>query len=83
MYEKGVKRLLDILLCSLSLIILSPIFLIATIGIKLSSRGPVFYYSNRAGKDGKPFHFYKFRSMHVTDHDKKMFVADADRLFPL
>ncbi len=80
-YEKVVKRFFDIVLCSFALIVLSPIFLIAAIGIKLSSPGPVFYFSERAGKDKKPFHFYKFRSMHVTNSDKHMFVADADRLF--
>ena len=81
-YEKYVKRLLDIVLCSLALIVLSPLYLIIVIGIKVSSPGTVLYYSDRAGKDGKPFHFYKFRSMHPTKQDKKMFVADADRLFP-
>lgn len=82
MYEKGIKRILDIILCTFAIIILSPVFLIAAIGVKLSSKGPILYYSERAAKNGTPFHFYKFRSMHVTDHDKKMFVADSDRLFP-
>ncbi len=81
MYEKGVKRALDICLCSLALVVLSPIFLIAIIGIKLSSKGSVLYHSERAGQNGRPFNFYKFRSMHVTDHDKGLFVADSDRLF--
>ena len=81
MYEKVIKRLLDIILCSFALIVLSPLFLITAIAIKLSSPGPVFYYSDRTGKDHKKFHFYKFRSMHVTNADKGMFVADADRLF--
>lgn len=81
-YQKYVKRLFDIVLCSLALIILSPIYLIVVIGIKVSSPGTVLYYSDRAGLNGKPFHFYKFRSMHQTDNDKKMFVADQDRVFP-
>ena len=81
MYEKVIKRILDILLCTFALIIFSPLFLITSIAIKLSSSGPVFYYSDRTGKDHKKFHFYKFRSMHVTNADKGMFVADADRLF--
>ena len=81
MYEKLIKRLLDILLCTFALIALSPLFLITAIAIKLSSSGPMFYYSDRTGKDHKKFHFYKFRSMHVTNADKGMFVADADRLF--
>ena len=81
-YRKVVKRFFDILLCSFALIVLSPIFLIAAIGIKLSSPGPVFYYSKRQGKNGQVFNFYKFRSMHQTDHNKGLCVADPDRLFP-
>ena len=39
--------------------------------------------SDRAGINGKPFRFYKFRSMHVTNHDRGMFQADPERLFPV
>lgn len=81
MYEHVIKRLMDILLCTISLVILSPIFLFTAIAIKVSSPGPVFYYSERTGKNHVSFHFYKFRSMHVTSADKGLFVADKDRLF--
>ena len=81
MYEKVFKRILDVILCSFALVVLSPLFLITAAAIKLSSPGPVFYFSDRTAKDHKRFHFYKFRSMHVTNSDKGMFVADADRLF--
>lgn len=80
-YQNCVKRFFDIVLCSIALIVLSPVFLITAVAIKLSSPGPVFYFSERAGKNKKPFHFYKFRSMHQTKSDKGMFVADADRVF--
>lgn len=82
-YKRYVKRILDILLCSIALIVLSPIFLITAVAIKCSSPGSVFYYSDRAGLNKRPFHFYKFRSMHQTKKDKGMFVADSDRLFPV
>ena len=82
-YQKYTKRFFDIVLCSFALIVLSPVFLITAIAIKLSSPGPVFYFSERAGLHKRPFHFYKFRSMHQTKHDKRMFVADADRVFPV
>jgi len=77
-----VKRFFDIFLCASALLVLSPFFLIAAIGVKVSSSGPVFYRSDRVGKNGVPFHFYKFRSMHETENNKHMCVADAERLFP-
>lgn len=83
MYIRFIKRILDIVLCSAALIVLSPVFLVTAAAIKVSSRGPVFYASDRTGKDHRRFHFYKFRSMHVTDRDKGQFVADTDRLFPV
>jgi lipopolysaccharide/colanic/teichoic acid biosynthesis glycosyltransferase len=51
------------------LIILSPLFLIIAILIKLDSEGPVFYRGERIGKDGKPFRIFKFRTM-VKDAEK-------------
>lgn len=80
-YENVGKRFFDIILCSFALIVLSPLFLFTAVAIKLSSPGPVFYYSDRTTKGHHPFHFYKFRSMHITNSDKGMFVADAERLF--
>ena len=80
-YQKYIKRFFDIVLCAIALLILSPVFLVTAVAIKISSPGPVLYYSERAGIGKKPFHFYKFRSMHQTKSDKGMFVADADRVF--
>ncbi|MBX2895948.1 MAG: sugar transferase [Cyclobacteriaceae bacterium] len=57
------KRVSDIILSSLALIILSPLLLVIAVIIKLESRGPVFYISKRAGSGYKIFDFYKFRSM--------------------
>ena len=63
------KRVFDVLLSSAALIALTPIFLIISIGIKLSSKGPILFKQTRIGRDGKAFDFYKFRSMHVgNDH---------------
>jgi lipopolysaccharide/colanic/teichoic acid biosynthesis glycosyltransferase len=63
--QRALKCLLDRLLALLSLIILSPVFLIAAIGIKCSSRGPIIYRAQRMGKNMQPMVIYKFRSMHV------------------
>src|SRR6267142_220000 len=57
------KRLLDILGSAIALVILSPIFLLIVILIKLTSPGPVFFRWNVVGRGGKPFVGYKFRTM--------------------
>ncbi len=63
------KRLFDILVSGLLLTLLSPLFLIVGLLIKMTSRGPVFYSSPRVGTGYKTFPFYKFRSMRVNaDH---------------
>lgn len=63
------KRVFDILLSALMLIILSPIFLILAIVIKLDSKGPVFYRQTRVTTYGKEFKIFKFRTM-VQNADK-------------
>ena len=57
------KRLFDIIASGLGLLVLSPLFLILAIWIKLDSKGPVFYRQVRVGKDNKDFRIFKFRSM--------------------
>lgn len=60
----GVKRLLDILISILALIVLLPLFIIIAILIKVDSKGTVFYKHKRLGKNGKYIYIYKFRSMY-------------------
>lgn len=67
---KSFKRLFDILAAGTLLLLLSPLFLVVAILIKLSSKGPVFYAAKRVGQGYRTFDFYKFRSMRT----------DADRL---
>ena len=64
------KRALDIVFSSLVLVILSPLMLAIAIAIKLDSRGPVFYTSERIGKKGRVFRCIKFRTM-VCDAEKR------------
>ena len=64
------KRLFDILMSLILLIMLSPIFLVIAIMIKIDSKGPVFYRQERVTKYGKIFKIFKFRTM-VIDADKK------------
>jgi len=59
------KRIFDIVASGLGLIVLSPLFLVLAIWIKLDSKGPVFYRQVRVGYKNKDFRIFKFRSMRV------------------
>jgi exopolysaccharide biosynthesis polyprenyl glycosylphosphotransferase len=63
------KRGSDLIIASAALMLLSPLWLLIALLIKLDSRGPVFYKQERVGMDGRVFLFYKFRSMHVGSDD--------------
>lgn len=67
---KLLKNVVERMLAVIALVVLSPVMLIAALGIKLSSNGPVLYTAQRMGKDMVPFKIYKFRTMHVGS-DKK------------
>ena len=64
-----IKRMTDIIASLLGMLLLSPVFLIIAILIKLDSKGPVFFKQGRRTKGGKVFNMYKFRSM-VVDAEK-------------
>jgi len=72
------KRVFDIVSSGIGLILLSPIFLLLAILIKLDSRGPVFYKQLRVGKYGKDFKIFKFRSM-LQGADKKGLITIGGR----
>ena len=59
------KRGLDIVFSTVAIVALSPLLMAIGLAIRLSSRGPVIFRQERAGKNGKPFIFYKFRTMRV------------------
>lgn len=63
MYERTVKRLLDILFSALMLVVLLPVFLLVAVLIKLDSKGPVIFQQKRVGKGKTYFNIYKFRTM--------------------
>ena len=65
------KRITDIVLSSIGLLLLSPILIIVAIAIKIDSRGPIIFKQDRVGKDGKIFSMYKFRSMVVNAEELK------------
>ncbi len=64
-----IKRLFDLVAASVLLLLASPLMLATALGIKLSSRGPVFFSQERVGLHGRTFRFLKFRSMHVGGDD--------------
>jgi len=72
-WQENVKRLLDVVVSVLSIIIFFPVFIALAIGIKMSSKGPVMYKQERIGKFGKPFMIHKLRTM----------ISDAETNEPL
>lgn len=76
----AIKRLMDIIFSLIGIIILSPIFLILTIWIKLDSKGPAVFKQVRVGKNGKNFTIYKFRTMVVSAEAKKELEIDPSNM---
>jgi lipopolysaccharide/colanic/teichoic acid biosynthesis glycosyltransferase len=72
------KRVLDIIVATLVLTLSSPALILAAIGIKLTSKGPLFYLQKRVGLYGKPFYIFKFRTM-VVDADKYGEITVGER----
>ncbi len=64
-WQYSLKRIADIVVSILAMIILSPVYLVTAIIVKCTSPGPVFYAQERIGYHGKPFKMHKFRSMYV------------------
>lgn len=82
MWQQTVKRGGDIVLSTLAMLLLAPVYVFTVIAVKLDSPGSAFYKQQRIGKGGRPFHIIKFRSMHVdaeaagpalsSDHDPRI-----------
>lgn len=84
-WQMSIKRILDIVVSSLVLIIFSPLYLAVSIAVKLSSPGPVFYSQKRVGIHGKPFMMHKFRSMYCNaegDGVPKLSSKNDSRITP-
>lgn len=79
-YRRVVKRILDIILALIGLIVLSPVFLIVMVLVRVKLGSPVFFHQDRPGRDGKVFGLLKFRSMtDARDADGNL-LPDAMRL---
>jgi exopolysaccharide biosynthesis polyprenyl glycosylphosphotransferase len=69
-YLRAGKRILDVISSAVALVVLAPVIAVLAAIVRLTSRGPVFYRSTRIGRGGRPFTFYKLRSM-VKDAELK------------
>jgi exopolysaccharide biosynthesis polyprenyl glycosylphosphotransferase len=65
------KRAIDVIGSGLALALLAPVFIAATMAIKLDSRGPIFFHQTRAGLGGRPYRMHKFRTM-VLDAEERL-----------
>jgi lipopolysaccharide/colanic/teichoic acid biosynthesis glycosyltransferase len=83
-WKLGLKRLIDLVVAVLALIVLSPLLLATAVAVKLSSPGPVFFTQERIGKQGVPFRFVKFRTMRVgADQMKEQLEAENEAEGPI
>lgn len=80
MYERYIKRLLDLILSCIALICLSPILLIVAILVRVKLGSPVIFKQKRPGKDEKIFTLYKFRTMTDKKDEKGNLLPDSQRL---
>jgi lipopolysaccharide/colanic/teichoic acid biosynthesis glycosyltransferase len=84
-YVRQGKRALDLVSSALGLIALSPLFILVSCCIKLTTRGPVFYRQVRLGKDGRKFRILKFRSMtmQTSSGELRITIAGDSRVTPV
>lgn len=80
LYKKFFKRLLDIILSFLAIILLSPIILMVSILVYFKLGSPVFFSQERPGKDEKIFKMYKFRTMSDEKDENGELLSDSIRL---
>ena len=79
LYSEKFKRWFDILFSAFLIILLTPLWIIIPILIRLTSKGPVFYKTQVIGKGGNPFYWYKFRTMY-TDNDPTIHKEHLEKL---
>lgn len=79
-YEKYIKTPQDIILAAIALLLLWPVILIVAILVRVKLGGPVIFKQERAGKDGKAFYMYKFRTMTDARDENGELLPDEERL---
>lgn len=80
MYQKFIKRLLDIIISGIGIIVLSPVILIVALLVRIKIGTPVVFTQERPGKNEKIFKMYKFRSMTNAKDEKGNLLPDEERM---
>ena len=83
MYKGFFKRIIDLLIAVIGLLILSPIFMIVLLLLLFNNNGKPFFFQKRPGKDEKIFKVIKFKTMNDKKDENGMLLADAQRLTSL
>ncbi len=79
-YQLAIKKLMDVLVSLIVIIAFSPVFIIISLFIRLTSRGPVIFKQARVGLRGRPFYLYKFRTMVANAEDIKKQLNDKNEV---
>lgn len=81
-WQQHLKRIIDVVVSSIAFVLLIPLYLGLALWVKLSSKGPVFFFQERIGKKGKPFQIIKFRTMYVDSeqHGPQLSSEDDPRI---
>src|SRR5262245_60304597 len=83
-YTRFGKRCFDLTASALGVVLISPVFLLAALAVKFSSRGPIFFRQIRIGQFGRPYSMFKFRSMRAGESRGSQLTALGDpRITPL
>ena len=83
LYKKYLKRLFDFLSALLGLLVLSPLFILASIALFLANQGKPFFLQKRPGKNGRIFTIIKFKTMNDKKDAQGNLLSDAERLTPV
>lgn len=70
-WQLAIKRVMDIVMSTLAIVVLTPLLLAVALLVMVTSPGPVFYVQERVGRRGQPFRMVKFRSMYRNAHDRR------------
>ena len=80
MYKHFFKRLLDVFLSLIAIVVLSPLYLVLSICVLIGMGHPILFSQERIGKNGKKFNIYKFRSMYMDAEARKAELMEQNQV---